>query len=690
MRPFYFFLFSFSVFFSACKKNVQSEFIIDESFSVLEVASDNLLDTPVAIQQDLEGNIWVAEMTGYMRDINATNEDLPDGRIVLLKDKDQDGIMDSRHVIIDSILNPRALCLMDDGILFTDGTTLKFAEITKDSDLPTIGQIELVDSFYTNGGNIEHLANGLFFNLDNWIYSARADARYKRKNGTWIREVSQDMGQWGISADSEGRLYYNNNSVPIMSDFLLPNSLFYNEYVPRKENYNNIICKDFTVSPIQPSKVNRGYEDNVLDEEGKLINFTSGCSPFIWSDSFALVCAPEVNQIIHYDVRNEGGEIMAVRADTSSALLSSWDESFRPVYLEQSNNGDVLICDMHKGIIQHRAFMSSYLYDIIKRNKLDEVNGMGRIFRLSRKSNDKQLSGGFTPAKGIQDQNHLVRLKAQKHILYHFTDEELLALYAKIDKTEILANLLFVLAERNLLGDEMLSELLNLGNVNIDQNLILIASNYQLPFSVLVTLKSRNLSKKASLDHLIISYIPLNREEWTLMSGRYADNPIFAEPLTAQYFRLKDQLNNGDFQQDSPLAKTIAETTKNKDNNQSQLPTFATKPDKDNRTVGLTLYTQNCSACHGIDGKGIENMAPSLRTSAILGGDAKVIAKTILFGAVHSGNYNMAMPAYINNEAFTNEKIVDLITYLKSTFTEDWARIKPAEVDSIRKESVNR
>ena len=94
---------------------------------------------------------------------------------------------------------------------------------------------------------------------------------------------------------------YNDNSNPLLGDFVLPNST--GLATKRPKNINKVILADRSVKPLQPTAINRGYMDGVLDEEGKLKTFTSACGPIIFQgtglpDSYynnAFVCGPEVN-----------------------------------------------------------------------------------------------------------------------------------------------------------------------------------------------------------------------------------------------------------------------------------------------------------------------------------------------------------------------------------------------------------
>ena len=164
----------------ACKEQKSSistdEFILKEGFKIDLIAAEPLLSSPMAMEEDAEGKLWVVEMPGYMRDINASEEDTPDGRIVILEDSDKDGVMDKRTVFLDDLVLPRAISLVYGGLLYTDAPKLWWTAIEngQPKDEPV-----LVDSLYVVGGNIEHQPNGLFYNLDNWIYSAKCQVRYQ-------------------------------------------------------------------------------------------------------------------------------------------------------------------------------------------------------------------------------------------------------------------------------------------------------------------------------------------------------------------------------------------------------------------------------------------------------------------------------------------------------------------------------
>src|SRR5262249_45991136 len=90
------------------------------------VASEPLVRDPVVIDWDGQGRLWVVEMAGYMNDTQAGHEHDPTGRVVVLEDTNGDGTMDKRTVFADGLVLPRALKVLDQGVLVGEPPNLWF------------------------------------------------------------------------------------------------------------------------------------------------------------------------------------------------------------------------------------------------------------------------------------------------------------------------------------------------------------------------------------------------------------------------------------------------------------------------------------------------------------------------------------------------------------------------------------
>ena len=404
------------------------DYRVEEGFELEMVASEPLLTAPVAIDFDSKGRIWVAEMTGFMVNLEGDGEDLPSGSIKILEDLDNDGTMDHAKTFLDSLVMPRALALVYGGLLYAESPNLWFVEIENDKP----GNRVLVDSLYATVGNPEHQPNGLLMNLDNWIYNAKSNFRYQRKDGVWYKEPTTNRGQWGISHDNFGRLYYNNNSTQLLGDHILPNRLVRNKYFVPQKGVDVTLTNDNRVYPLHAASVNRGYEDGVLNQDGLLVNVTASCGPLVYRggvfppdyDQNVFVCVPEANLIKRNILSFYGDRVEAKQAWQGKEFLASTDEGFRPVNLSNGPDGNMYIVDMHRGVIQHYAFLSPYLKKISAEKKLDTILDYGRILRVRSKNNpereitDLEALSASQLLASLKDSNGWIRDRAQQYLIY--------------------------------------------------------------------------------------------------------------------------------------------------------------------------------------------------------------------------------------------------------------------------------
>src|SRR5437868_92793 len=106
---------------------------------------------------------------------------------------------------------PRTVGFARDGVLVGSPPSLLFCRDT-DGD----GKADVVQTVATDFGivqNPENSANGLLYNLDNWIYCADYEKRIRLdRDGKFRFDAIPNLGQFGISRDDFGRLFFNTNS----------------------------------------------------------------------------------------------------------------------------------------------------------------------------------------------------------------------------------------------------------------------------------------------------------------------------------------------------------------------------------------------------------------------------------------------------------------------------------------------
>jgi mono/diheme cytochrome c family protein/glucose/arabinose dehydrogenase len=353
------------------------------------VASEPLLFDPVALALGPDGRMWVVEMRAFMPNVEGTGENAPIGTIAVLEDTNADGRMDRRTEFAGGFVLPRAIALVADGVLVAEPPNLWFLrDINHDGKAD---DRQLVASDYGNPSNPEHSANGLLWGMDNWIYSANHTTRFRYTRGEWQREATSFRGQWGITQDDFGQLYFNNNSVALYTDVLPAEYLRRNPHLANARGAGVQLAGSSEIS-VWPGRVttgvNRGYQ--ILREDGTLPILTAASGPVIYRGSTfprsfygdAFICEPAGNLIKRLVIEEREGVPRVRNAYAMSEFITSTDERFRPVNLYNGPDGSMYVVDMYRGVIQHRIFLTTYLRNQIKERALEVPLGMGRIYRV--------------------------------------------------------------------------------------------------------------------------------------------------------------------------------------------------------------------------------------------------------------------------------------------------------------------
>ncbi len=366
-----------------------ASFQLEPGLKIQLVASEPMVQDPVVITFDPDGRLWVVEMRGFMTNIDGDGEDQPSGRISVLEDTDNDGEMDKSTIYLDSLIMPRALALVENGALVAENEALWLTQ-DLDGDLKADTKT-LIDPDYAGSPLPEHSGNGLLRDIDNWYYNAKSRFRYQLVNGEWQRDSTEFRGQWGISHDDEGRLYYNYNWSQLHADLVPPNYLSRNKNHTPTTGIDQGLTVDRRIYPIRPNPaINRGYIPGTLDEEGRLLEFTSACSPFYYRgaglpSSFygnVFVCEPSGNLIKRNVVAEDGVQLLAVDPHPGQEFLASTDERFRPVAITSGPQGALYIADMYRGLVQHGKYITPYLKEKTLERKLVLPVHRGRIWRI--------------------------------------------------------------------------------------------------------------------------------------------------------------------------------------------------------------------------------------------------------------------------------------------------------------------
>ncbi|OOG78054.1 c-type cytochrome [Algoriphagus sp. A40] len=477
-------------------------FQIEPGFEIQLVASEPLVESPVIIQFDEDGRLWVVEMRGYMNDMEGSEEKQPVGSVAILEDTDGDGEMDKRTVYLDSLIMPRALGLFKTGALIAENNALWITQ-DLDGDWKADSKI-LLDSTYAANGIPEHSDNGFVRNVDNWYYSAKSSLRYRFQEGTWIRDSTEFRGQWGISQDDQGRLIYNYNWSQLHGDLVPANYLSRNKNHKPSTGIDHGFTIDRKVFPIRTNPaVNRGYIPGTLDSAGRLLEFTSASAPTVYRSHLFpkeylgnVFVMENAGNLVKRNVVTEKGILLEAQdPNPGREFLASTDERFRPVHATVGPDGGLYLVDMYQGIVQHGSYMTPYLKEQTKKRGLDSPGHMGRIWRVVPK--------GFDP-KPFPKLSHASYLELVKYLSHQdgwFRDMAQQILVERKDPASVAQLIELIKNGESELGKfHAMWSLEGMGKVNPDLLLEVLKSGSNL----LQTTALRQLEKPALSDSVLL------------------------------------------------------------------------------------------------------------------------------------------------------------------------------------------
>ncbi|WP_353720395.1 c-type cytochrome [Dyadobacter sp. 676] len=695
-----------------------AKMVIEDGFEVKLVAAEPLVSAPVAMQFDDKARMWVVEMVGYMPDTIGTGEDIPNGNIVVLDDKNKDGVYDDRKVVIDSLVLPRAICLIDNGILVAEPTNLWFYELKNDQ----VVKKTLVDPKYTEGGNVEHQPNGLLRAMDNWIYNAKSDKRYRRIGGKWVIEHTHFRGQWGICQDNYGRLYYNNNSQNLLGDYFPAGFGAWNRNQKGVAGYNEKAVANNKVYPLHPTPgVNRGYMKNVLDDSLRLNEFTAAAAPVVYRgdlfgknyDFNAFVPEPSANLVKRNILTENGYVVKGDIAYKGREFLASTDERFRPVSLYNAPDGSLFVLDMYRGIIQHKTYLTPYLKDQIGKRDLTQPLSAGRIYKIipkgSRPKPGTIPDGAQELVKLLGHANGWVRDRAQQKLVDGKYNQTVPALREAIKQTAdplLAIHALWTLEGLNSLKPEEALAWMRQSSWTFRAQGLYASAAVITPTSYpqFVTAFNTMVDSGDSLSAPYIAFLSRSIEKFDPNAARgllnklavkYPNNRYVADAvistLQGQEEAFQSAIAGSVTDPNAVLNKQLARVVTGIRNAMGNRNPEMLKKEF---PKGEALFTSVCQTCHGADGGGVKSLAPPLNQSEWVTGNKDKLISIVLFGLtgpvkVNGHIYQTPevsgdMPGIGYDKDMPNEDIAQLLSFIRRSWRNNADKVTTEEVAKVR------
>lgn len=386
-------------------------------FRVELAAAEPLLASPVAIDFDQDGRLYVAEFPEF----NQSSSKTPQGRgcIRLLEDTDGDGVFDKSTVFLRTLDTPTAVCCYDGGVFVGAAPNILYAKDT-DGD----GKADIRRVVFTGFGRDalgEGMLNSFRWHFDNRIHVQTSlsggQVRHAEKNDakpvsvrgqgflfdprTEGFELISGGGQHGMSMDDWGRTFVNSNHEPIHLLMYDRRYLARHPYLEAPGPALRIApggyhAKVFRISPNEPWRVVRTRLRTLgLEGEGphptereQPSGFYTACSGVTvyrgdaWPAEYrGHVFVGEVanNLIFRARLEPNGVSLSALRADPNVEFLASADTWFRPVQMANGPDGALYVVDMYRHLIQGAAFLTPA---IVKHLDVGAGFDKGRLYRV--------------------------------------------------------------------------------------------------------------------------------------------------------------------------------------------------------------------------------------------------------------------------------------------------------------------
>ena len=702
-------------------------FRLAPGFVIEPVVAEPLVDSPVCLDFDPAGRMWVCEMRGYMPDIDGKGESEPQGRIVILEDTDADGRVDKRTVFLENLLLPRAITVLQDGVLFCDEKSICW--IKRNGDAP-VGGPQVIDTKLLQGGNVEHKPNGLLPGLDNRYYLAKSDRRLHRVGDGWEIEPTSFRGQWGIARDDFGRLYHNNNSTLLFGDLLAPNLLQGNPEVKIKvKDYIQLGSNKVWPARVTPA-VNRayiskahGFDGNILDPKTyKLINCTAASGMAIYRGTnfppewygTAFTTEPVCNLVKAIRINESGGTLTGEHPLGESEFLASADERFRPVNAYTAPDGSLYILDMYHGIIQHNTYMTSYLRKQTLARGLDSpAAGLGRIYRI------RSVAGKVQPPQDLGNLHGLDLVKVLMHpnswqretaqrLLVERKEADTIPFLEKLATSELTVpriHAIWTLEGMGALTAAVLAPAIQSKDAKLQSSALWASTR----------LEAAELEKLAPV---LLSINPAANEVAPYLARTLG--PLGTPAAFAKLSELLEKSGKTPFDREAAvsgldhheLAFRDACLKNSKDNT---LLTWLEQGAKDAKTKsaesgltgeGLASFDRGkalfhgeaaCFGCHGADGGGMPNLGPPLDSSEWVTGKPWILANILLHGltgpiTVSGESYkpDADMPALGPNPGITDQNLADIATYIRNEWTNKATPVPLALIQQQREATKDR
>ncbi len=385
-------------------------FQVADGYQMQLVASEPLIGSPVAIEWDADGRLFVCEMRGY-----SENRDDKISSIALLTDTDDDGVFDQRADFASGLNWPTAIFPFDGGLFVGDAPDLLYL---KDTDGDGIADTKKVVLTGFGTTNVQGLMNSMRWGLDNRIHVACSSVGGKIQPAiggdepvnvrgrdlafdprTFKFTPTSGAAQHGMCFDDWGRKFVSSNSNHIMQVMYDDSRIARNPLVNAPSARVSIAvdgpqAEVFRTSPIEPWRIVRtrlrvsGQVPGPIEGGGRAAGYFTGATGITiyrgdaWpaADRGLAIVGDVGSNLIHRKrLKPSGLQFKAFRIDQESELVTSTDIWFRPAQFANAPDGSLHVIDVCREVIEHPKSLPP---EIKQHLDLTAGRDRGRIYRL--------------------------------------------------------------------------------------------------------------------------------------------------------------------------------------------------------------------------------------------------------------------------------------------------------------------
>ncbi|MCY3004893.1 MAG: c-type cytochrome [Planctomycetota bacterium] len=398
---------------------VRAAIEVQPGFEVELVASEPLIQSPVAMSFDASGALWVVEMVDYSEQ---ENDSL--GRLSKLTDTDSDGQMDHAEVIAERLSWPTALATFDQRTWVAAAPlVLEFSagkESTENQGVWTSRR--LLEGLGRQ--NVQGLANSFRWGLDGRMHLSTSSnggqlvtspgsnlSLPSSPFGVSGRDIACDVvsgkvstvvgyGQHGMDFSPWGDRFVTSNSdhlqqviawyLPELTDAGLSKAVAWRRSVATDGSQAEV----FRISPVESWRAIRtqmrlsGVSTGILEGQGRASGyFTSATGVTIYDGDqwpatetpLAFIADVGSNLVHRKRLVRSGVYSKGERIDPQGEFLRSKDTWFRPVQFSNGPDGCLYIVDMARETIEHPKSIPEPI-----KSQVDLTSGkeLGRIWRV--------------------------------------------------------------------------------------------------------------------------------------------------------------------------------------------------------------------------------------------------------------------------------------------------------------------